>query len=1122
MVNCGSLGPVRKRVRPSLFFLALLVAGIALLRHDFSALEPAQGAIKAIPAQTAFGRLPLIFEPNQGQTDPQVKFLAHGLGYRLYLTQTKAILAGRGNGKLSALEMRLTGANDNAEIDSLEQLPGHSNYFIGRQASHWRTNIPQYSRVRYRGVYPGVDLDFYGKQGRLEYDFDVHPAGDFHQIQLDFRGARQLQIAPNGDLLVALDGEELRFQAPHIYQESSSGNEQVAGGFVLRANNSVGFKLGDYDHRRTLVIDPVLTFSSYFGGSGNESCTAITHAAAGFVPNCPAITVDAAGEVYIAGATDSAAGFPTASLGAPALFGPGGTSDIFVAKINSTGTGLDFLSFIGGSALNYPTGIGLSGFNVYIAGTTTSPDFPTTPTAFQATATGTHVFFTELNQTGSANLYSTYLAGSGTDMTSSLAVDSAGLAYLFGITDSSDFPVTPGSLQSTPGAANQFFFSKLNPVGTSGPNSLVYSTFIGGSAPTNGIVTGGAIALDTSTPPNVYIAGGTTFTDMPVLNAAINGTIDYATAPAKTPPASFSVWAAKLNAPAVNTNLYTPAFETYFGGSGDDIAYGVATDGSNTYVTGSTTSPNITAIVDTSPYQSTLGGGMDAFLVKFGLPVTTGTTTSTVPPLYFTYLGGSANDAGLSVVADTTTTSSGNARVTGFTNSANFPVTPSPVQSGFGGATDAFMARILTTTASTTTTSTGNTSAVTFLGGSGVDIGTSVTEDSSLNTYVTGETFSTNFPIAAAPGQTPLQASLNGPSDAFVSKLGPNVNGLLGFVCNASAPVSGAGCPTPTPANPSVNPSPVGVGNAITFTYSIFNQGDPVSGATFTDTIQGMSSTITSATVSGAAGGSCSVVTGGATALCNLGTINSSGVSTTSTTSNGTTTTTTVTSSAATVTLQVTANVPSSTGVIPPKPPDVGNIATLNVAGIAFTPQTASGSASVNDFGVTATPAASGSNTVQAGETAQYTVVVTPTGPIPSSISLACGTGLPSGSSCSFSNASIANLNSGPRSVTLDISTTIRVTTPAAMLQHGGPIYALWLPLSGLALLGSGVPRKRRLLLTIAFVFLLGAVILQGACSSSNSTPPTTTGTPAGTYNIPINATSGSATRSTVVQLIVQ
>jgi hypothetical protein len=1104
MVNCGGVRAILARARAPIVLFTLIVGGCWLLGRDFAGPRHPERTLHAVDTQATLGRLPIAFEPNRGQSDARVKFLAHGIGYGLYLTGGEAVLAlpGARQNAASVVRMQLAGANAKAEIAGVEQLPGRSNYFIGNDPTRWHRNIPQFGRVRYRDVYPGVDLDFYGKQGRLEYDFEVYPGADLRQIELDLSGT--VTVAANGDLVLSLDGREMRFQTPHVYQQSDTGVQPVAGKFLLRGTDRVGFEVGDYDRSRTLIIDPVLSFSTYLGGAGNESCTLITGMpATGFVPHCPSIAVDSAQRVYVAGATSDTTTFPAPAAGAGKIPPLGGASDVFVSRLNSTGTAIDFTSFIGGSGLDYPVGLAVdSGFNVYLSGTTNSPDFPTTPTALQATATGTHVFVSKLDPTGSANLYSTYLAGSGTDMASSLAVDSQGRMYVFGTTSSADFPVTPGALQGTAAATNQFFFSKVDPT-KSGSNSLPYSTFIGGSSPSGGTVSGGAVAVDSAF--NVYLAGGTNFTDMPVLNA-FQG----------TEQGGSDVWVAKLNAPANNTQQYTPSFETYFGGSGDDIAYGIATDGTNTYVTGSTTSAGIAVPTGTSALQSTIGGGMDGFIAKFGVPTTTGTTQGTVPLSYFTYLGGSANDAGLDIVADAGT-SGGNVRVTGFTDSTDFPAKNNPLQSSSGGGRDAFVARILTTTTTTTSTTTANTSTSTFLGGAGTDIGTSIAVDTALNTYVTGETSSNNFPIAAAPGSTALQTALAGTNDAFVSKLGPNV-AHLSFICDPTVAVSGAGCPQPPqpiPSNPSVSPSPVGVGNSITFTYSIFNQGDPVTGAVFTDTVQGTNSTIASATPTGG-GGTCTV-TGGVSALCNLGTINTS--NTTTTTSGSTTTSTTA--SAATVTVTVTATVPPSTGVIPPKPPDVGNVGTLTLTGTAFTPQTASGSASVNDFGVTAQPSAAGTDTVTAGATASYAVMVTPTGPFPEAVSLSA-TGQPAQAVPTFSPASLPNLNNGARGVTLEISTTARVTTPASLFHRGGPMYAFWLPLSGLALIGSGISRKRKWLLAMTFAVLLSGVVLQSACGSSAHNTSSTTGTPAGTYNITVNATSGSATRSTVVQLVVK
>ncbi len=1072
IVDRVGAGAVFVRMRASVIFALLFLGGAFLLRHDAADHRKSQNpALSTEQVAAGYGRLPISFEPNQGQSAPQVKFQTRGRGYGLYLTATEAVLALSPSSKRdrgAIVQMQLAGANPNPAPTGTERLPGHSNYFIGNDPSQWRRNIPQFARVEYHQVYPGVDLAFYGRQGRLEYDFAVAPGSDPGRIELNFDGTKALTLAANGDLVLDLEGRDIRFQAPRISQESGGGRRTIAGSFALRGNNGVGFEVGEYDHSRTLVIDPVLAYSTHLGGPGGESCGAIAGAA--FVGHCPAVAVDSASRAYIAGATTSSGTF--AGAAAPSV---NGGADVFIARLSSNGSTLDYVTYLGGSGTEYPAGVGVdSGFNVYVAGTTNSPDFPAA-NGFQGSpaASGNHVFVTKFDTSGSARLYSTYLSGTGVDTASGLAVDTLGRAYVIGTTSSSDFPVTAGALQTTAAATNQFFFSRLDPA-ASGTNSLLYSTFIGGSTPSGGIVSGGAIAVDTSF--NVYLAGGTTFTDMAptwivnAFQAALNGA------------GTSDVWAARLNAPANNTQQYTLQYGTYLGGSGNDIAYGVATDGSNTYVTGSTTSSDITLAPasTTTLFPKAYGGGTDAFIARLGVPTTSGTTQGSVPLGFFTYLGGSSTDTGLDIAAD----SSQNARVTGFTSSSGFPNT-SPLSGSPGGGTDAFVARILTTG-----TSTSSTSSTSILGGSATDIGTGIAVDTALNTYVTGETSSGNFPAVNA-----LQSGLSGPTDAFVSKLGPNLSGLsMPAVTPAAASPAGA-------ANPSVSPSPVGVGSQVTFKYLIYNTGDPVAGVVFTDT-PGANTTLSSISSST---GNCPA----SGTVCNLGTINVSAMSSTG-----------VLSPAATVTVVVIATAKSTVGGMPPQPPPINNVGTLTVTGTAFQ-QTASNTAVVNDFGVSASPA---SATVISGASAIYVVKVTPTGAgFPGAVSLACGSGLPSNSSCTFTNNPIPNLSNGPQSRSLQIATTARVTTPGALFHERQMFYAFWLPISALAVMGAGISRKRRLLLGVFFLILSGIVLLQAGCGSSKSRTTTTTGTPAGTYTITINASSGSAaTRTTTVQLTVQ
>ena len=1098
MVSGRETGAILARAR-ALIVTGFLVAGCAILLIRDHATPKPSTATHLSPSQVraAFGRLPMTFEQNQGQAASDVKFLARGNGFGLYLSSSEAALAFSGNAS-SGVEMKLAGANPNAQISGAEPLPGHSNYFIGNDPSRWHRNVPQYGRVVYREVYSGIDLAFYGNQGRLEYDFDVAPGADPNQIQLDLTGADRLSIVENGDLVLSKDGRELRFQKPRIYQNSSAGPQNISGSFVLRADNRVSFKLGDYDRTRTLVIDPVLTFSSYLGGAGNESCAAATGAA--FVPHCPAISVDAAGNIYVAGTTTSTGTFAGVTPQVPATaIGPG---NVFVAKISlsSTSSNVDFVTYLGGTGTQYPVGVGVdSGFNVYVAGTTGAGDFPVTATAFQVppVSAGNHVFVSQLDPTGSALLYSTYLAGDGADVAAGMTVDTLAKVYVFGTTTSTNLATTPGALQSAPNAANQFFFAKVSPA-TSGPTGLEYLTYIGGATPANGAVTGGAVAVDTSF--NVYLAGSTNFVDMPVVNG-YTGTKQTA----QSIRCGFDVWAAKLAPPANNTQQYTPSFETYFGdpgasgtscpsGSGDDIAYGVAGDGTNTYITGSTTSTNITVPSTTASFQSTNGGGADAFVAKFGAPLNSGTSQGNTPLSYFSYLGGSSQDVGLSIVAD----SLQNARVTGLTQSSNFPATANnPLQGTFQGPpSDAFVARIVTSGTSTTT----NVNTVSFLGGGGADIGTSIALDPLLNEYVAGETSSGKFPTANA---LPLTGSnLSGGSDAFVSEIGPNTAGLS---MPQITPANSVSPPGPSVQNPTVSASPIGVGSQVIFTYYIYNTGDPVPGVVFTDRLGANSGAVTTSPSQG----TCGTATNSQLS-CSLGTVPTSVI--TSTTSGGTTTTTI--SPAAHVGITVTAPTTVLTG-----PLSLGNSAVLTSAGGTTSP--AQGSTIVNDFGVSIVqPSAA---TVIAGGVATFKALVTPTGAgFSQSVSLACA--LPSsltGAGCTFTNNPIPNMSNGPQSRTFEITTTARVTTPASLF-HRGPTYALWMPIFGAGLLGAGISRKRRILLGTFFFAVLGIALLQVGCSSGSSNSSTTTGTPAGTYTVVVNATSGGATRSTTVQLTVQ
>lgn len=1039
-----------------------------------SSSRPLAAAQGVTPTMAAYHRLPLIFELNQGQTDPEVKFLARGSGYGLFLAANQAVLTLRHSTpgtrhpvlQSSVVRMTFEGASADSAVSGDDQLPGRSNYLIGDDPAKWHIDIPQFARVRYHGIYPGIDLVYYGKQGQLEYDFEAAPGSSPGQVVLHFEGAESLAIDGGGNLVLAVGDGQVTLEAPRVYQRFGDEERRVEGRFELRGRDGVGFALGAYDQRRTLVIDPILTYSTYLGGSGDEACTVILGVATG-VAGCPAAAVDTSLNAYIAGSTTSA-DFPKA--GTPFQSGLKGTANVFVAKFNSTANTLLFSTYLGGNAVDSTAGLAVdAGSNVIVAGNTTSTNFPTdgSNAAFQAAPLSphSHVFVSKLDPAGHTLIYSTYLSGNGVDTATGLALDLGGNAYVTGTTTSTEvqtgFPSTLGAYQASSKAASQYFLTKVNP-SLSGVSSVPYSTYFGGSTPSNGETLGGGVAVDVNS--DVYITGGTNFTNMPVLNA-FQGTL----------AGGLDVFVAELNPAAVTgTQLL---YSTYLGGTGDDIAYGIAVDSAlSAYVTGSTTSTDFPA-AGIGVFQPTLAGGTDAFLAKLGAVGTNGINLGTVPLNYFTYLGGSADDVGLGIVLDNNGQAVGGsqgARITGWTASADFPVRNNPVQPGFGGGHDAFVARIDTT--ATSPSAAGH--YATFLGGSGDDYGTGIAVDYQGASYVAGETRSANFLTEAPPLSTPFQPSLNGGSDAFLSKLGPVLDLQLSVVAN---------------------PTTVGVGNQVTFTYTIQNAGDFTSGITFTDTLQ-PGSTFVSATTS-TSSNACGQPSGG-TVLCNIGALNAGGTGETG----GTAT--------VTVVVTPTANTIPSTSTI-----QLFNSGSVSVAGSTYSNGTGA-TVFVNDFSLSIAPAAA---TVPAGVPAQYTATITPTGVFSGTVSVSCSSGLPTAGTCTETTPSFINLN-GSVSTDLIINTVARVITTTHLTPGGGLIYAMGLPIFGFALLGVNLGRVKRARGVLAGLLLGGVFVLVALQMGCSSSPPTTStsGTPAGTYVITVTAVSGSATRMQTVTLVVQ
>ena len=702
----------------------------------------------------SYGKLPLSFEANQGQSHQDVRFLSRGPGYSLYLTGSEAVLVlsrpnpeGKQDGRSTpgrravpaqtmpvTVRMGLVGAAPAPPVSGIEELPGKANYFIGSDPARWRTNVPTYARVHYREVYPGIDLLYYGNQRQLEYDFVVAPGADPMKIVLSFKGADKLEIDAQGELVLHVTGGVIRQHKPVIYQEIDGIRQEIAGSFVRRGANRVGFKVAAYDRSRPLVIDPlVLSYSTYLGGANYDSGKGIA--------------VDTNGNAYVTGFTQST-DFPTTAGAFQPAFG-----GIFVTKLNSAGSTLVYSAFLGGNTAS-STGKGIAvdaAGNAYVTGDTQATDFPTTPGAFQTGQGGSSfssdAFVAKLDSTGSALVYSTYLGGSGNDVSNGIVVDTAGNAYVTGSTVSLNFPTTPGAFQLARGCCgSDAFVAKLNSTGS----NLIYSTYLGG----NDTEWGSGIAVDAD--GNAYVAGATLSTDFPTTLGVFQPLCGGGGACGGASDA----WDAFIT--KLDPTGSMPVYSTFLGGSASDLAEGIAVnvDG-NAYVTGHTNSSNFPTTL--GAFQPTLGGGFDAFVTRLN---TTGSAL-----VYSTYLGGSHNDLANAIAVDTL----GNAHVTGETQSTNFPTTPGTFRPAYGDGNqdpppfgpphaDAFLAQF---------NPTGSALFSTYLGGTAFDRGLGIAADAGGNVYVTGETSSANFPVTSGAFQTVIGGGgnrLDNPPDAFVAK----------------------------------------------------------------------------------------------------------------------------------------------------------------------------------------------------------------------------------------------------------------------------------------------------------------------------------------------------------------
>jgi hypothetical protein len=523
---------------------------------------------------------------------------------------------------------------------------------------------------------------YYGNQGRLEYDFIVNPGADPGTITLAFTGGR-IDTKKDGDLVLATAGGSMSMHRPYIYQEIDGAKRPVAGGYAKRADGRIGFAVGPYDRARPLVIDPVLLYSTYLGGSGIDDAA-------------NAIAVDQSGNVYVTGQTTSN-DFPTQHAEQPSS---GGGYDAFLTKIDPSGSALVYSTYFGGSGDDWGAGIAVDAFGqAYVAGRTKSSNFPTTAGAYQTTygGGGGDAFVAKFNASGSALIYSTYLGGSGYDVATSIALDPTGNAYVAGYNYLAGFPTTLGAYQTASKGPYDAFISKLNASGS----ALVYATYLGGTGDDYAL----GIAVDSLA--NAYVTGHTNSSDFPMQNASQPSFGGY-----------YDVFVAKLN-PGGSALVYS----TYLGGIGLDIGRGIAVDSAgNAYVAGQTGSNNF----PTTPgaYQTTYGGGDDGFVAKIN---------ASGSLVYSTYLGGSGGDAANAIAVD----QSGNAYVTGNNINGGFPVKDALQTNPNPASFEAFVTK-LAPDGSTLVYST-------YLGGTGNDLGLGIAVDFLGSAYVAGVTQSPDF-----------------------------------------------------------------------------------------------------------------------------------------------------------------------------------------------------------------------------------------------------------------------------------------------------------------------------------------------------------------------------------------
>jgi len=686
-----------------------------------------------LAANADFGGIPLYFIPNRGQVDPKALYYAKAQNYTLWLTKDELIFdhsvmeckekpethikpkkdLEKIRLKRNVSRLHFVGCNANPEFVPIKRSEYRVNYFKGKNPGNWVKNIPTSQAVLYKNLYDRIDLKVYGNGTRLEYDWIVRPGGDPDEIELEFSTTKSCALEQEGNISIITEGQKILHNKPRAYQMIGGEKNEVPVSFSEVAENRFGFAIGEYDPGCPLIIDPlVLVYSTFLGGAAREY---------GF-----AIAVDKTGAFYVAGQTFPQDYPKTLSTNEDIYVRI--YSDIFVTKFHPSGSNLEYSTYIGGELDDTAKGIAVdeNGY-AYITGYTDSPDFPTTPGAFDETYSKhpgntyympADAFVTKLNASGSRLMYSTFLGGYGWDGGDAICIDSKHAVYVTGSTTSyKSFPTTKDAFATQKSGRTDAFVTKLNPAGT----KLGYSTYLGGKYYEYGY----GIAVDSV--GCAYVTGETTSSSFPTTPGAFD----------TTRWGKEDVFITKM-AP----NGSRLEYSTFIGGSLQDTGYGIFVDQfGSAYVTGGTRSPEFPTTTD-----FIYGSGYRVFITKLN-PLGNSIEFSVV-------CSGGGCDIGRAIALN----HAGSIFVTGSTEAQNFPTSQDAFSRTPSGKDDSFLIKLDTSGTSILYS--------TYLGGESIDSGEGIAVDDEGSVYIAGTTYSKNFPTKNAYEDT----YIGGLTDCFVAK----------------------------------------------------------------------------------------------------------------------------------------------------------------------------------------------------------------------------------------------------------------------------------------------------------------------------------------------------------------